>query len=386
MDRAAGVMGGEDPLQRLLPRAAGLVPALRDRAARTEQARQVLPETVRDLVDSGLIRAAVPPRYGGLGLDYGRVFELVWELGRGCGSTGWCYGLWVLHNWWAGHFPPRAQEEFFANGPDVLCASGVDPSGATAEAVDGGYRVTGRWRFCSGCDSAQWSTLTISVEGGLRRLMVPASDYRIEDTWFVSGMRGTGSKDIVVEDRFVPAYRAVDAEAAGDTVFTGWEQHRLLSYRAPLRTLTGWELAAAIVGMAQGAVDAFTARLYGTSGPGRTAESPAVQLRLAQAAALVDAARLVHLQAIGRLLRRAERGDRVTPLERARTLRDRAYAGKLAVQSVNTLFEAAGAHAIAESDPLQRFHRDIHAATHHAGMNWDNAAAAYGKGLLAAEK
>ncbi len=114
-----------DELQR---RAAALVPALQARVAQTEHLRQMPPETVQDLRDSGLIRIGNPQRYGGLGLEYDTAFAIDWLLGAACGSTGWCYALWTVHNWWVGHFPAQAQEEFFADGPDVLASSALNPT------------------------------------------------------------------------------------------------------------------------------------------------------------------------------------------------------------------------------------------------------------------
>src|SRR5499433_3727971 len=141
----------------LLRRASRLVPVLKERAALTEQLRQIPPETVKDLVASGLIRIGNPQRYGGHGVDIDVAFEVAGELGRACGSTGWCYSLWTVHNWWLGHFPEPAQEEFFSTGADTLFSSGLNPGGGTAESVAGGFRVSGRWSFSSGCDAASWA-------------------------------------------------------------------------------------------------------------------------------------------------------------------------------------------------------------------------------------
>lgn len=368
----------------LLRRAAELVPVLKERAARAEELRQVPPETVQDLVSSGLIRIGNPERYGGHGIELDAVYDVGWELGRGCGSTAWCYSLWAVHNWWLGHFPEKAQEEFFASGPDTLFSSGLDPAGGKAEPVDGGFRISGRWGFSSGCDASSWAMVAIPGSGpnALIWLLLPRSDYEILDTWFASGMRGSGSKDIVVKDVFVPAHRALDPDRAGAGDGTGWELHRRLSYRVPLRCLIGWDLAAPIVGIAQGAVDEFTARLLGTSGPGRTADSVAMQLRLAEAAAEVDAARAIHRQDIREILDRAARGDGFTEADRARYRRDKAFIVKLSVQAVNRLFEASGARAVMASEPMQRFHRDAHGASHHAALGWDVAAEQFGRQAL----
>src|ERR671925_480673 len=304
--------------EELRRRASELVPVLKERAARTEHLRQIPPETVRDLVSSGLIRIGNPPRYGGLGIEYDAAFEVGWELGRACGSTAWCYSLWTAHNWWIGHFPEQAQEEFFARGPDTLASSGLNPGGAKAVPVAGGLRVSGRWGFSSGCDAASWAILAVPSPNGPIWALMPRPDYDILDTWFTSGMRGTGSKDIVVREAFVPQHRIMDPSRAGDGEWTGWELHKRLSYRLPLRCMTGWDLLAPLIGIAQGAVDEFTVCLRGTSGLGRTAESALVQVRLAEASVEVDAARELHRQTIRELLEKAERGEEFTNLERAR--------------------------------------------------------------------
>src|SRR2546423_745998 len=121
--------------QAALERASRLVPVLKERALETERLRRLPPETVRDLVDSQLLRLGVPDRFGGLGLDYDLSYEVSWELGRGCGSTAWCYGLWVLHTWMVGHFPERGQEDYFADGPNALCSSAFNGARAHTEPV-----------------------------------------------------------------------------------------------------------------------------------------------------------------------------------------------------------------------------------------------------------
>src|SRR5439155_1122439 len=290
----------------LLRRAAQLVPVLKERAAKTEELRQIPPESVRDLLDSTLIRIGNPERYGGHGLEMDTAYDASFELGRGCGSTAWCYSLWTAHNWWLGHFPEKCQDEFFATGPDTLFSSGLNPSGGRVEPVAGGFRVAGRWGFSSGCDAATWAMVAVTGAraGSLMWLLLPRPDYEIVDTWFAAGMRGSGSKDVVIKDAFVPARRAIDPERAGADEKTGWEIHARLSYRVPLRCMAGWDLAAPLVGIAQGAIDEFTSRLLRTSGPGRTADSVALQLRLAEAAAEVDAARALHRAAIAEIMKR----------------------------------------------------------------------------------
>ena len=369
----------------LLGRASAMVPVLRERAARAEELRQIPPETVIDLKASGLIRIGNPAKYGGYAdVDVDATYDVGWELGRGCGSTSWCYSLWAVHNWWIGHFPEKAQHEFFAAGPDTLFSSGLNPTGGKAEPTEGGFRLSGRWAFSSGCDAASWAMVAVLGPGrpGITWLLLPRPDYEIVDTWFAAGLRGSGSKDLVVSDAFVPVHRTLNPDCAGEDDRTGWELHGRPSYRVPLRCIIGWDLVSPLIGIAQGAVDEFTARLRGTSGPGRTAEFVPVQMRLAEAAAEVDAARTVHRTAIREMLDRSAGGDSFTDLDRVRYRRDKAFVVKLCVQAVNRLFEAGGAHAIYSTEPLQRFHRDAHSLSHHAALGWDVAAEQFGRVAL----
>ncbi|MEV0460620.1 acyl-CoA dehydrogenase family protein, partial [Catellatospora methionotrophica] len=256
----------------VLERARALAPVLAQRAAQAERLRQVPAESVQDLLTAGLIRVGNPERFGGAGLDIDTAFAVADELGRGCGSTAWCYSVWAAHNWWLGHFPEQCQEEYFAAGPDTLFSSALNPAGGTAERVAGGYRVTGRWTFSSGCDAASWFMVACGPRSDERRwLLVPRAEGEIVDTWHAAGLRGTGSKDIVVRDVFVPEHRTINPNTAGDTDRTGWDLHKRASYAVPLKVFLEYAVAAPVIGMAQGMVDAFAARARRGSGPNRTA-------------------------------------------------------------------------------------------------------------------
>ena len=371
--------------EELLGRASALVQVLKDRAARTEELRRIPEETVQDIVASGLIRIGAPEKYGGLGIEYDAAFGVAWELGRGCGSSAWCYSLWTVHNWWVGHFHERAQDEFFAEGPDTLGSTSLNPSGGKAERVEGGWRLSGQWSFSSGCDPSTWAVLGFLGPNGILWAMLPRADYEIVDTWFTSGMRGTGSKDILVKDVFVPEYRTVDPNQAGEVDLTGWEMHQRLSYRVPMRCLTGWDLVAPLIGIAQGAIDEFTERLRGTSGPGRTADTVPLQVRLAEATVEVDAARALVKKDVDEMLTKAAGGESFSSIEKTRYRLDKAFIGRLCVSAVNRLFEGSGGHAIYDSNVMQRMHRDIHSGSHHAGLNWDMTAEDFGRQALGLE-
>jgi alkylation response protein AidB-like acyl-CoA dehydrogenase len=369
------------PLTReeLLRRAAALVPVLKERAAHTERLRRIPPETVQDLIASRTMRVGNPVRYGGIGIDYDAMYEMAWELGRGCASTAWCYGIWTFHTWCVGHFPPEGQEAYFADGLDTLSSSSFNAAQATAEPVPGGYRLSGRWQFSSGCDAAGWAMLGARTPQGLLWALAPRADYAIVDTWFVSGMCGTGSKDIVIDDAFVPAHRTLDPARAGVEDFTAWDLHRQPTYRVPLTAISGWDLAAPVIGIAQAAIDEFGARFRGAAGQGRAGDPAALQLRLAESSVEVDSARALHRQGIHDILAKGGRGEQFTPLDMARYRRDKAFIAKLCVRAVNRLFDASGGHALFASQALQRIHRDVHAAANHVALSWDAPAQVYGR-------
>jgi alkylation response protein AidB-like acyl-CoA dehydrogenase len=365
----------------MLRRASELVPVLKERAAQAEQLRRIPAETVAEIVSAGLLRVGNPDRFGGVGLEPDASFEVAAELGRGCGSTAWCYSIWTIHNWAIGHWPEQAQEEYFADSPDTFSSTSFNPARSRVEAVAGGYRLSGRWDFSSGCDEASWAILAGAGPSGVLWLLVPAGAFRIEDTWFVSGLRGTGSKDLVVDDAFVPAHRAAEHRLMLEGRTDGWAIHGRASYRVPLNSLLGFTLSAPVLGMAQGALEAFVEQLSDRTmvTGARMAESVGCQLRLAEASAAVDAARLLMWHDCREMLERAARGEPATLADRARYKRDQAFMTRLCIQAIDQLFEASGGNALFESNPLQRFHRDAHAGSHHFALRWDFLAEQYGR-------
>ena len=366
----------------LLERASSLLPVLKDRAAHTEQLRRIPENSVEELLASQLIRIGVPKRFGGLNTSYGLAIEIAAELGRACPSTSWCYGLWAAHAWLVGFWPLPAQEEVYGDGPDAICSSSLSPGKSTCEPVTGGYKLSGRWEFSSGCDSAGWVMLGAPNISDRAWVLVPRQDFEIVDTWFVSGLRGSGSKDIAVHDAFVPGHRVLDVNSAGLSDLSAWETHGQGRYRVPVSTLLGWDLVGPMVGIAQGMLDEFTARLVGTSGPGRTADSPAIHMRLSQASAEIDAVRTMMMRDIAEILRKGESGEPFSMLERARFRRDKAFVTQQCLSAVNSLFDLSGGHGLFDSVPLQRFHRDAHAVAHRDGLIMDLGGQDYGRVLM----
>jgi alkylation response protein AidB-like acyl-CoA dehydrogenase len=372
----------------LLRRAAALVPVLAERAQQAEQLRRIPDETVADLTSAGLLRIANPDRYGGHRLDYDTVVEVGAELGRGCGSTAWCYMVWSSHNWILGMYPAQAQEDYFGSSPDVLSSSAFAPIGRV-DVTEGGYLLSGRWDFSSGSDAAQWAVLgAVEPQQGPGLFLVPRSDYEIVDTWFVSGLRGTGSKDVVIDEpRFVPAHRFLGYGAMGAAQTPGRPLHDRATYKVAAFPVLSFTLAAPLLGIAQGALDAFEVAIKTRFSP--TGQSLAAQqnmhIRIGEAAAELSAARALMRQDLAELVHRGRHGDTLTMLDRTRIRRDHAYIARLAVQATNRLFEVAGGHALFDGSALQRAHRDVHAGSHQVALTWDTYAEQYGRVRLGLE-
>lgn len=373
-----------------MARARALVPVLRDRAPRAEEARQLLPEAEEDLHAAGLLRFAQPKRWGGAELDYVALFDIPAELARGCTSTAWNCANLAIHHWMLAMYDERAQADVWTENPDAQIASGIAYPQGNARAVEDGFIISGHWNFSSSVDGAQWNMLAVTVRDGdrvvgWRMCLVPRAEYEIVDDWQVLGMRGTGSKSVRTKDIFVPEYRALDMMLArGGNEFPGARTNPNPLYRVPLSGLGSHCIAGAALGNAQAALELTTdaVRARSTSYMGlRMRDIQSVQMHVSGAGARVEAARLIvrndcmDAQAI------AAAGRAPTLEEKLRFKRNVAYAVQLCTEAVDSLHAMAGANGIYDRYPMQRLFRDAHALMGHIGFSWD--AQAWPWGLVA---
>jgi 3-hydroxy-9,10-secoandrosta-1,3,5(10)-triene-9,17-dione monooxygenase len=369
-------------------RARALLPALRERASYAEELRRLPDETLKEFQEAGLFRALQPKRYGGYELDPRVFYQAVMDIGTVCGSSAWILGVIGVHNWQLALFPEQAQEDVWGEDTSVQFSTSLAPTG-TVERVQGGFRLRGRWSFSSGCDFCQWALL-----GGLvpsthageppdrLALLLPRPDYRIDDNWDVVGLCGTGSKDIVVEDAFVPGYRTFSYREAFELRSPGLAVHKAPLYRLPFGSIFPYGIAAPAIGVALGALHLFReeakTRVWTRDGA-RVAEDPFVQLRLAEAAAAVNAARDRLLRGFADMMQLTCAGQEIPLEHRARYRWEAAHAVAASVQAVDRLFEASGGRAIFRNNPIQRAWRDVHAIRAHAGNNPDKVATIFAR-------
>jgi 3-hydroxy-9,10-secoandrosta-1,3,5(10)-triene-9,17-dione monooxygenase len=373
-----------------LARVRALLPALRERAPACESLRRVPDETIKEFHAHGLLRALQPRRWGGLELDPWTFYEGVMEVSAVCASSGWVLGVIGVHNWQLALFPEDAQRDVWRDDGSVQISSSYAPTGKV-ERVPGGFRVSGRWSFSSGCDHCDWVFLGGIAPGDgpfpdMRTYLLPRGDYRIDDNWRVAGLCGTGSKDIVVEGAFVPEHRThrfVDAyllKSPGQSLNPG------PLYRLPFGCVFSSAIAVPAIGAAQGALDTFaqaTRSRVSAVGGAKVADDAFVQARLAGAAAEIDVARESLRRDWRELVALADAGAGISLAPRIRCRFDSSQAVLRGVAAVDRLFEASGGRAIFLDNPIQRVFRDVHAMRAHAFNNPDKGARLLGRFELA---
>ena len=365
----------------LIDRIRELAPGFARRAAAAEETRRLPDESVRDMLDAGIARILIPPRFGGYGLGFNTWFDVIQVISMADASHGWCAGLIAHHAHLIGQFPEAAQQAVWADGPDVAIAASFAPA-ARVTRVDGGYRVSGQHSsFASGVNHSSWV-----IVGGLIQdtqppewvfCLIGPGEFQVRDTWFMTGMRATGSNTIVTDDVFVPATRVLGLTDLRNGTGPGGALHDDIIFRTLFFHYAPITFAVPMLGAAQGAYEHFRewTRTRTLAGGGLVAGKASIQVRMARAAADLDAAEL--------LLRRAAEvpygPDARSEQILARSVRDFARAPELIVSAIDTLIALSGTAGLTTSNPIQRAWRDIHLASMHIAVNPENNYAHFGR-------
>ncbi|MBV9120065.1 MAG: acyl-CoA dehydrogenase [Chloroflexi bacterium] len=355
-----------------------MLPRLRELAAETDALRRVPDETIQAFREAGFIKVFQPARYGGYELDYGTVqLELSPILGRAGGSSAWVASVLASHGWLTGMFAPAAQESVWGADNDTIVGTAFSPDTGLAKRVDGGWQLSGQWKFSSGVDAASWIILGGPLQGERRRprwFLLPRSEWQIVDTWFAAGLRGTGSKDVFVPGAFVADDYMLDPEELDGRPTPGSAVNQSYIYRLPLSGFFPFNVAPPAIGVARGAVEEYIAQTAGR--PDRAGHAPR-QLRIAESAAEVDAAEALLRADAVEIARMGAAGQTPDKYLQARYLRDLGFAAILCTRAVDRLATALGAHGILDDNPVQRAFRDVHAIANHVAVNWDTQALRY---------
>jgi len=370
-------------------RAREIVPILRERAQRAEDARMLIRDNEQLLHESGLFRFHQPKAFGGMELPFVAVVDIPAELARGCPSTAWNVGNVACHHWILGYYEPETQREVWDANPDALIASSIALAAGRARKAEGGFIVNGRWPFSSAVDNSDWNMLAVTVHDDdgktpidWRLCLVPKSDYEIIDTWYAMGMAATGSKDIAVRELFVPERRALALQLCrGGDEHPGAALNPGPLFRIPIVAASSHPLAPAALGAAEGAYQLFLesmAKRAGTYTGARVADFQAVQIKVARARCLIDSARDLLRRSAVDFQAAAERNEMPDLDTKLRFRAHSAFAVNQAREAVETLWSCYGAQGLYTRDPLQRHLRDVLAISQHFSFNFDIAGAAYG--------
>ncbi len=386
--RAATKAAARPSREELLERAAALVPVLRARAAAAETLRHCPAETVADLHAAGLLRICQPARYGGYEHGWDVLCEVSQVLARGCASQAWVGNIYNDHTQMLGMFEPRAQDDVWRNNPDARLSAAIEPAGKGLP-VAGGVAYSGRHRYSSGIDHAQWLLCGghIQEDGKAPRrcfFLVPKEEVTVIDDWHVIGLAGTGSKSFEVKDRFVPAHRILDGDASDEGTGPGTAVNTAPVYRMPRHDIAGTGFAAIAVGVAEGFMEEYLAYTRKRVSRGEAmAQLMGTQISLGHAAAEIRAAQQICIDGARQAMAVLGRGERLSVPQRLETRLASSYAAQLALAAVQRLFNAAGGRALFTDSPMQRYLRDLYAVAAHRGLAWDAAAAGFGAALLA---
>ena len=338
--------------------------------ADAEVNRHLAGDVVEALVASGFARHFVPARWSGNAGSFAELADASATVGAECLSAGWCGLIFATSSRMAALLPLAGQEELWSEHPDALIAAGLVPGG-TAVPTPGGWLLSGTWRPLSGVDFADWTLLCAPIADQqpqqLHFFAVPRRDFLIRDTWDTVGMRGTGSKTVVVDEAFVPSDRAF----AQQVLLRGSDDPTAANcHRAPLLAVAPPLFVSPALGAARGALASWSRTIAeGTTPAGPASGVEFNQRTLAETSAEIDAAELL----LQRALDVADSGQ-FSPLLAARNARDASHSAGILTGAVDRLFRAAGAPAQQSGAVLQRVWRDIHCATTHAALRPDRAA------------
>ncbi|MFD8812440.1 acyl-CoA dehydrogenase family protein [Streptomyces sp. NPDC059627] len=370
--------------------ARALVPLLAEQAARTEEGRRLTDTGVSALRQAGMFRLGTPVADGGHGAGARTAVDVCEELARGCAASSWIVGIAYGGNLFASQLADSERAVLWKDDPDGFVCGTANPSGTARRTADG-WVLSGSWPWISGIHHAPWTLLgfTWTNDGGEPERgmgLVPTSDLTVDDVWFVAGMRGTGSNTAVADDVFVPDARTISLTAMANGTYRDRHPDEP---RITFHLSINLPLVATAVGIAAEALHRVVSAVAGGKRAASplyrlVAEAPAHQLNVADAALLIDTARLHLGRAADELDARARAGRRPDPHERARMRMDAAHAMRCAREAVSLLLDTAGAGSFADGSVLQRAWRDIETASRHAALSVQTSKEIYGRALLGA--
>ena len=376
--------------EKLLQLARNMVPTLIELAPKCEEMGRLPDETIEAFKQAGFFKIGVPKTYGGYEMDYDVLCEVIMEIAHGCASSAWNLAVLGEHAYTMTNSSSQILDELWGEDPNVLVATGNDPK-AELKPVEGGYIFNARTRFSSGCDHVSWwiSRGTDTETGEKVGVLIPKQENVriIEGSWQVSGLAGSGSKDIEFKDIFIPRKYIRSGPKSSEWGGKKAGVINFATYRRSQISTKPFTLASVSVGVAGGVLEVFTKRMkerHSRLGDDMS-KKQSIQLRIAESAAEYDAARKILLTNIQESIKILRENEDIPEEMHHRNRRDMAFCPRLAQASVDRLFYAAGAGGLDLNNNLQRQFRDVHAAGAQVFLNWDINGTVYGRSQLGLE-
>jgi 3-hydroxy-9,10-secoandrosta-1,3,5(10)-triene-9,17-dione monooxygenase len=364
-----------------------LLPGIRERADEAERLRVVPEASIKELEEVGFFRLLQPKRFGGHESDPIDFYTAVRDIAGACGSTGWVSSVVGVHPWQVALFADEAQQAVWGADTTTRLSSSYAPTGK-AQLADGGYTLSGKWSFSSGCDHCSWvllGGLVFNDDGNVvdfKTFMVPRENYTINDVWHMVGLSGTGSNDIVVEDVFVPDAFTLSMGDTGRCFGPGQEQNTSDLYKLPFHSIFTGTITTPIIGMAMGAyeehVEMQQKRTRAAYLGEKASLDPFSAVRIAKASSEIDAAWALLVNNIREEQAYVAQGEKIPLKTRLKVRRDQVLGSQRAIDAIDSLFEASGGRALAQGTYLQRAWRDAHAGRVHAANDPERALQMYG--------
>ena len=359
-------------------RAREMVPGLRARTNETAELGRLPDATIAEMQEAGFFRIMQPARYGGFELDPHDFFDVQMILAEGCMSTAWVLGVVAIHNWQLGLFDDQAQQDVWGEDDATLISSSYMPVGKVTR-VDGGYRLSGHWGFSSGSKHCDWAFLGAMIPPAAEgeapdycTFLVPRSDYTIVENWNVSGLEGTGSHDITVDDAFVPAHRIHRSVDGFNCDNPGNAVNESYVFRLPFGQIFVRAVSSSSIGALKGVIDLYVnvnKDRVGLNDGAKIAQDPNAQMAVAEAISIVDECQTVMMRNFDIMVEAAKAGEPLDINDRIKMRFDASLVSRKCADAINTMFICCGAQGIFKDHPLNRAWLDINAGRSHVANN-----------------